>query len=72
MDSIASFTIETGGLNDHVMYSASSMVMIDVMPSSCYSEKMLWNPSIQPFCVKRCRKKDLKCALISIMHNILC
>jgi len=42
MGSIASFTVETGGQKDHVIHSASSTVM----PSSCYSEKMLWNQSL--------------------------
>jgi len=40
MDSIASFTIETGGQNDHVMQSASTMHGV-VTPSSCHNEKML-------------------------------
>jgi len=41
MDSIASFTIETGG---HV--SLISKQHGDIMSSSCHCEKMLWNQSI--------------------------
>ena len=44
MDSIASVTIETGGPKDH-MNEFSKKHYGDVMPSSCYSEKMLWIPS---------------------------
>ena len=43
MDSIASFTIETGG---HVIQSVIYKQHGDVTSSSCHSEKMRWNQSI--------------------------
>ena len=36
-------SIETGGQKDR---DAISKQHGDIMPSSCHSEKMLWNPSI--------------------------
>jgi len=45
MDSIASFTIETGGQKDHVMQSTSSMVMqcpLVAIVKRCYGIHLYW------------------------------
>ena len=44
MDSIACFTIETEGQKDHY-FDTISKQHGDVMPSTCHSEEILWNPS---------------------------
>ena len=75
MDSMEHFAMGTGG-HYITMLPADWPISTspDPLPSSCHSEKMLWNPSIRPHLFADCGKliKELCCVSDELVQEHQC